>query len=61
LYTLEKYKIEIEKLFGEKLIIPSIHINELIAIMRGCEEEKCFGRRNKNLHLHKIYKIITQL
>ncbi|MFX0175635.1 MAG: heterodisulfide reductase-related iron-sulfur binding cluster [Candidatus Hodarchaeota archaeon] len=49
LYTLSKpeYREKIHKWYGDKLDIPSIHINELIAILRGCEEERCITMRRK--------------
>ncbi|MHA1440126.1 MAG: heterodisulfide reductase-related iron-sulfur binding cluster [Promethearchaeota archaeon] len=62
LYTLSKpeYRDKMNKLFGEKLDIPTIHINELIAILRGCEEERCITLRRKTPRLKEIYDIITQ-
>jgi heterodisulfide reductase subunit B len=62
LYTLSKpeYRKKINKYFGEKLDIPTIHINELIAILRGCEEERCITLRRKTPRLEEIYNIITR-
>ncbi|MBY9011517.1 MAG: hypothetical protein KGD70_04005, partial [Candidatus Lokiarchaeota archaeon] len=63
LYTLSKpeYRDNIEKWFGEKLEIPTIHLNELIAILRGCEEERCISLTRKTPRLEEIFEIITQL
>ncbi|MFX0077037.1 MAG: heterodisulfide reductase-related iron-sulfur binding cluster [Candidatus Hermodarchaeota archaeon] len=62
LYTLSKpeYRENIEKWFGEKLEIPTIHLNELIAILRGCEEERCISLTRKTPRLEEIFEIITQ-
>jgi len=62
LYTLEKpiFRENIEKWYGKKLSIPVIHLNELIAILRGCEEERCITLRRKNPRIEKIFDIITQ-
>ncbi len=62
LYTLSKpeYRDKIEKWYGERLDIPTIHINELIAILRGCEEERCVNMRRTDPRIHEIYEIITQ-
>ncbi len=62
LYTLSKpeYREKMEKWFGEKLEIPTIHLNELIAILRGCEEERCITLRRKTPRLEEIFEIITQ-
>jgi len=62
LYTLSKpeYREKINKYFGEKLDIPTIHINELIAILRGCEEERCIALRRKDKRIMEIYNTITQ-
>lgn len=62
LYTLEKpiFRENIEKWYGEKLSIPVIHLNELIAILRGCEEERCITLRRKTPRLEEIFDIITQ-
>ncbi len=62
LYTLSKpeYREKINKYYKEKLDIPTIHINELIAILRGCEEERCITLRRKTPRLDEIYSIITQ-
>ncbi|MFX1419848.1 MAG: heterodisulfide reductase-related iron-sulfur binding cluster [Promethearchaeota archaeon] len=62
LYTLNKpeYREKIYKWFGEKLDIPTIHLNELIAILRGCEEERCITLKRKTPRLDKIFEIITK-
>ncbi|MFW9820724.1 MAG: heterodisulfide reductase-related iron-sulfur binding cluster [Candidatus Thorarchaeota archaeon] len=62
LYTLSKpeFRNNINRLFGEKLDIPTIHLNELIAILRGCEEERCITLRRKSPRLDEIFEIITK-
>ncbi|UCD01963.1 MAG: hypothetical protein JSV23_02785 [Promethearchaeota archaeon] len=62
LYTLSKpeYRDKMNKWFGEKLDIPTIHLNELIAILRGCEEERCITLRRKTPRLDEIFEIITR-
>ncbi|MFX0003826.1 MAG: heterodisulfide reductase-related iron-sulfur binding cluster [Candidatus Hodarchaeota archaeon] len=62
LYTLSKpeYRQKMNKWFGEKLDIPTIHLNELIAILRGCEEERCITLRRKTPRLDEIFEIITK-
>jgi heterodisulfide reductase subunit B len=62
LYTLSKpeFRDEISNLFREKLDIPTIHLNELIAILRGCEEERCITLRRKTPRLDEIFEIITK-
>ena len=62
LYTLSKpeYREKIHKWYGEKLDIPTIHLNELIAILRGCEEDRCISLRRQTPRLHEIFEIITQ-
>lgn len=62
LYTLSKpeYREKMQKWFGDKLDIPSIHLNELIAILRGCEEERCITLRRKTPRLDEIFEIITK-
>ncbi|MHA1150352.1 MAG: heterodisulfide reductase-related iron-sulfur binding cluster [Promethearchaeota archaeon] len=62
LYTLSKpeYRAKIETWYGRKHEIPTIHINELIAILRGCEEERCISLRRKTPRLKEIYDIITE-
>jgi len=62
LYTLSKpeYRENIHKWYGEKLDIPTIHLNELIAILRGCEEDRCISLRRKTPRLHEIFEIITK-
>ncbi|MFX1323966.1 MAG: heterodisulfide reductase-related iron-sulfur binding cluster [Promethearchaeota archaeon] len=61
LYTLSKpeYREKIYKWYGKKLDIPTIHLNELIAILRGCEEERCITLRRKTPRLDEIFEIIT--
>ena len=63
LYTLSKpeYREKINKYYGEQLDIPTIHLNELIAILRGCEEERCITLRRKDKRIMDIYNTITQL
>ncbi len=63
LYTLSKpeYRGKIQKWFGEKLDIPTIHINELISILRGCEEERCINLKRMDPRFREIYEIITKL
>ncbi len=62
LYTLSKpeYREKINKWYGEKLDIPTIHLNELIAILRGCEEERCISLRRKTPRIDDIFEIITK-
>ncbi len=62
LYTLSKpeYREKINKWYGEKLDIPTIHLNELLAILRGCEEDRCISLRRKTPRLHEIFEIITK-
>ncbi len=62
LYTLSKpeYRDKMHKWFGEKLDIPTIHLNELIAILRGCEEQRCITLRRKTPRLDEIFEIITK-
>ncbi|MFX1496110.1 MAG: heterodisulfide reductase-related iron-sulfur binding cluster [Promethearchaeota archaeon] len=62
LYTLSKpeYREKMKKWFNEELDIPTIHLNELIAILRGCEEERCITLRRKTPRLEEIFDIITQ-
>jgi len=62
LYTLSKpeYREKIEEWFNEKLEIPTIHLNELIAILQGCEEDRCITLRRKTPRLEEIFEIITQ-
>ncbi|MBN1803607.1 MAG: hypothetical protein JW891_19005 [Candidatus Lokiarchaeota archaeon] len=61
LYTLSKpeYRKKMAKYFGEELDIPTIHINELISILRGCEEERCVAIRKNSPRIHDIYETIT--
>ncbi|MFW9877679.1 MAG: heterodisulfide reductase-related iron-sulfur binding cluster [Candidatus Thorarchaeota archaeon] len=62
LYTLSKpeYREKMNKWFGDKLDIPTIHLNELIAILRGCEEERCISLKEKTPRIEEIFDIITQ-
>ncbi len=62
LYTLSKpeYRDKIEKYFEEKMDIAIIHVNELIAMLRGCEEERCITLKRKTKRLEKIYNRISQ-
>lgn len=62
LYTLSKpeYREKMNKWFGEKRDIPTIHLNELIAILRGCEEERCITLRRKTPRIDEIFEIITK-
>ncbi|MFX0027935.1 MAG: heterodisulfide reductase-related iron-sulfur binding cluster [Candidatus Hermodarchaeota archaeon] len=62
LYTLSKpeYRDKMHRLYGNKLDIPTIHLNELIAILRGCEEERCITLRRKTPRLDAIFEIITK-
>ncbi|MFX1501551.1 MAG: heterodisulfide reductase-related iron-sulfur binding cluster [Promethearchaeota archaeon] len=62
LYTLSKpeYREKMLKWFGDNVDIPTIHLNELIAILRGCEEERCITLRRKTPRLHEIFEIITK-
>ncbi|MFX1278930.1 MAG: heterodisulfide reductase-related iron-sulfur binding cluster [Promethearchaeota archaeon] len=62
LYTLSKpeYREKMHKWYGKKLDIPTIHLNELIAILRGCEEERCITLRRKTPRLDEIFEIITK-
>lgn len=61
LYTLSKpeYREKMYKWYGKKLDIPTIHLNELFAILRGCEEERCITLRRKTPRLDEIFEIIT--
>ena len=62
LYTLSKpeYREKIQKWYGEKLDIPTIHLNELMAILLGCEQERCITLRRTTPRLQEIFEIITQ-
>jgi len=61
LYTLSKpeYREKMSNWFGEKLDIPTIHLNELVAILRGCEEERCITLRRKTPRIDEIFEKIT--
>jgi len=56
LYTLSKpeFREGINDLFNEKFDIPTIHLNELIAILRGCEEKKQLRILDKNQRINDI-------
>lgn len=62
LYTLSKpeYRNKMSELFDDGLEIATIHLNELIAILRGCEEERCITLRRKSPRFDLIYSKITQ-
>jgi len=62
LYSLEKpiYRKNIEKMYRERLTIPVIHLNELVAMLRGCEEDRCISLRRQTPRLHEIFEIITK-
>ena len=62
LYTLSKpdFRKKMSKWYGDKLDIPTIHLNELIAILRGCEEERCISLKQKTPRIEEIFDIITQ-
>ena len=62
LYSLSKpeYRKKINEMFDHCYDIPVIHINELIAFLRGCEEERCITLRRMTPRLEEIYNIITQ-
>ena len=62
LYTLSKpeFREKIKKWYGEKLDIPTIHLNELIAMLLGCEQERCITLRRTTPRLQEIFEIITQ-
>ncbi|MBY9005864.1 MAG: hypothetical protein KGD63_03815 [Candidatus Lokiarchaeota archaeon] len=61
LYTLSKpeFRMKIEELFNDKLEVATIHLNELIAILRGCEAEQCVSLRRQSTRINLIYNIIT--
>jgi len=63
LYTLSKpeYREDMKKWYGDKLDIPTIHLNELLAILRGCEEERCITIRRKTPRIEEIFEIITEI
>ncbi|MFO7794651.1 MAG: heterodisulfide reductase-related iron-sulfur binding cluster [Promethearchaeati archaeon] len=61
LYTLSKPEFR-EKMYDitdDKLEIATIHLNELIAILRGCEEEQCISLRRSSPRIHLIFETIT--
>ena len=62
LYTLSKpeYREKMRKWYKQKLDIPTIHLNELIAMLRGCEEERCITLRRKTPRLDEIFDTITK-
>ncbi|MHA1804763.1 MAG: heterodisulfide reductase-related iron-sulfur binding cluster [Promethearchaeota archaeon] len=62
LYTLSKpeFREDMKNLFNDNdLDIPTIHLNELIAILRGCEEKRCITLRRKTPRIEEIFNIIT--
>ena len=62
LFSLEKpeYRKGIANLYHENFDIPVIHLNELLAMLRGCEEERCITLRRKTPRLEEIFEIITK-
>ncbi len=62
LYSLEKpeYRKGIANLYNEQFDIPVIHLNELIAMLRGCEEERCITLRRKTPRLEEIFESVTK-
>jgi len=62
LYTLSKpeFREKMYEIFDEKLEIATIHLNELIAILRGCEEDRCVTLKRTTPRIHFIYETITQ-
>ena len=62
LYNLSKpeFRDEICEIQGEEINIETLHINELISILRGCEEERCITYRRKSPRFNKIFEVITQ-
>ncbi|MBD3338586.1 MAG: hypothetical protein GF353_05740, partial [Candidatus Lokiarchaeota archaeon] len=62
LYTLSKpeFREQIFKKHDEEIEIATIHLNELLAILRGCEEEKCITLRRKSPRFDLIYNTITE-
>jgi heterodisulfide reductase subunit B len=62
LYTLSKpeYRTKMSELFEDGLEIATIHLNELLAILRGCEEEQCITLRRKSPRFDLIYSTITE-
>ncbi|TFF94676.1 MAG: hypothetical protein EU543_00655 [Promethearchaeota archaeon] len=61
LYTLSKpeFRDQMYEITDDKLEIATIHLNELIAILRGCEEEQCVSLRRSSPRIHYIYETIT--
>jgi len=61
LYTLSKpeFREKMYEITDDKLEIATIHLNELIAILRGCEEEQCVSLRRESPRIHLIYETIT--
>jgi len=61
LYTLSKpeFREKMYEITDDKLEIATIHLNELIAILRGCEEEQCVSLRRSSPRIHLIYETIT--
>ncbi|TFG05934.1 MAG: hypothetical protein EU539_08790 [Promethearchaeota archaeon] len=62
LYTLSKpeFRDQMDDFFGERLDLPTIHLNELIAILRGCEEERCITLKRQDKRIMEIYNTITE-
>jgi len=62
LYTLSKpeFREKMGDMFEERLDIATIHLNELIAILRGCEEDQCVSLRRNSPRIHLIYETITK-
>jgi heterodisulfide reductase subunit B len=61
LYTLSKpeFREQMNELCNDKIEIATIHLNELIAILRGCEEEQCISLKRKSPRIHLIYETLT--
>ncbi|MBD3214757.1 MAG: hypothetical protein GF311_19255 [Candidatus Lokiarchaeota archaeon] len=61
LYTLSKpeFREKMCDIANDNLEIATIHLNELIAILRGCEEEQCVSLRRESPRIHLIYETIT--
>ena len=55
-----EYRKGIANLYHEHFDIPVIHLNELLAMLRGCEEERCITLRRKTPRLEGIFDIITR-
>lgn len=61
LYSLSKpeFRIKMKELFNDQIEVATIHLNELIAILRGCEAEQCIALRRKSSRIDFIYNTIT--